>query len=70
LRKRSREGKRGMCGRGQEQEEEEEVLKGGREGKGEEIDMQLAGDAVANSYGWLLAFVSSVFALRHFFLVC
>jgi hypothetical protein len=56
-----------MCGRGEEQDEEEEVLKGGRKGKGEEIDMQLAGDAVANSYGWLLVFVSSDFTLQPFF---
>jgi hypothetical protein len=56
-----------MCGRGEEQDEEEEVLKGGRKGKGEEKDMQLAGDAVANSYGWLLVFVSSDFILQPFF---
>jgi hypothetical protein len=56
-----------MCGRGEEQDEEEEVLKGGRKRKGEEIDMQLAGDAVANSYGWLLVFVSSDFTLQPFF---
>jgi hypothetical protein len=56
-----------MCGRGEEQDEEDEVLKGGRKGKGEEIDMQLAGDAVANSYGWLLVFVSSDFTLQPFF---
>ena len=34
-------------------------------GKGEKIDMQLAGDAVANL--WLLVFVSSDFTLQPFF---